>query len=96
MTDYVNLGILDDTDHPLRVFLLRATLIPSSMNTGNGEVEPSYLLIRQVKTAFRIEDVDFAAHQQPYAIHLAKHGEHILEIQRRTRAWHTWPMFGDS
>ena len=90
------LGILDDTDHPLRVLLLRATLIPRSVNARNGKVEPPNLLIRQVKTAFRIENVDFAAHQQPYAIHLARHGEHILEIQRRTRAWHTRPMLSDT
>ena len=25
-----------------------------------------------------------------------RYGEHVLEIQRRTSAWYTWPMFGDS
>ena len=89
----MNLGVPDNPNHSLRVLLLRATLIPRSVNARNGKVEPSYLLIRQVKTAFRIEDIDLATHQQPYAVHLARHGEHILEIQRRTRAWHTWSMF---
>ena len=63
MTDYVNLGILDDTDHPLRILLLRATLIPCSVNASNGEVEPPHLLIRQVKTTLRVEDINLTAHQ---------------------------------
>ena len=92
MAYHVNLGIPDNLDHSLRVLLFRATLIPRSVNARTGKVEPPNLIIRPVKTALRIENVDFAAHQQPYAIHLARHGEHILEIQRRTRAWHTRPM----
>ena len=35
-----------------------------------SNIEPAYLFISQVKAAFRVEDVDLAAHQQPYTVHL--------------------------
>ena len=44
-------------------------------------IEPAYLFISQVKAAFRVEDVDLAAHQQPYTVHLTRHHEHILDLQ---------------
>ena len=43
-------------------------------------IEPPYLFISQVKASFRIENVDLAAHQQPYTVHLTRHHEHILEL----------------
>ena len=46
-----------------------------------SNIEPAYLFISQVKAAFRVEDVDLAAHQQPYAVHPPRHHEHILDLQ---------------
>ena len=92
MADDMDLRIPDNLNHALCVLLLRTALIPRNVNARNSEIEPPYLLVRQIKTALRIEDIDLAAHQQPNAVHLAGHGEHIFEIQRWTSSWHTRPM----
>ena len=96
MADDVNLRIPDDIHQPLCILLFRASLIPCRMNASYGNVKPANLFISQVKASFRIEDIDLAAHQQPYTVHLTRNHEHILEIQRRASAWHTRPMLSDT
>ena len=82
MTDDVNLGISYHIEHPLGVLSLGAILIAFFMDAGNGDVETVEVFVVEVEMPLRVEDVDFATHEDADAIHLSRNDEHVAEIDK--------------
>ena len=94
MTDDMNIRIRDNLNHAVRVLFGRAALVTQRMNTCNSQVKQVEVKLIQIQVAFTIQDIDFSAQQQVYAIHLARHDIKVAEINGIARARNTGSMVG--
>ena len=96
MADNMNLGISDGVDYALRVLLYSPTLPANDVDACDADVEAVEVFVVEVKMAISVEDVHFAAHQQPDAVHAAWHDEHVLEIEQSAGAGYAGAVLRDA
>lgn len=96
MTDDVYLGVADDVEHACCVLCLGTSLIAFLVDAGNGDVKPIEIFVIEVETAFGVEDVDLAPHQDTDSVEMAGHDEHVAEIDEGASAFDAGTVFGDA